>query len=227
MIFGWPCATSMCKTSVAKLAGGTMLLAAAFVAAPAAAQLGEARHNCTGTTDIDWDVQIVNCTRLIQSEESRKLLAFAYNRRGLAYKAKGDIDRAIADYTQAITLDPKLAPARYNRGVAYTASGDLNRAIADYTEAIAIDAKNEEAYKHRGLVYKAKGDLDRAIADYTQVIAINPKLADSYYERGLAYKTKGDLHRANADFMKSGSLYEQKGDHAAAIDAYSMAGRRK
>jgi tetratricopeptide (TPR) repeat protein len=31
--------------------------------------------------------------------------------RGLAYRAKGDNDRAIADYNEAIRLDPRLAQA--------------------------------------------------------------------------------------------------------------------
>ena len=33
--------------------------------------------------------------------------ADAYNNRGLAYRAKGDYDHAIADYNEAIRLDPR------------------------------------------------------------------------------------------------------------------------
>ena len=38
--------------------------------------------------------------------------ALAYGSRGLAYETKGDYDRAIADYSKAIELDPNLAPAK-------------------------------------------------------------------------------------------------------------------
>jgi Flp pilus assembly protein TadD len=37
---------------------------------------------------------------------------------------KGDLDRAIADYTEAIRLSPKFARAYYNRGVAEKRKGD-------------------------------------------------------------------------------------------------------
>jgi Tfp pilus assembly protein PilF len=35
--------------------------------------------------------------------------AKAFNKRGFGYAAKGDYDRAFADYDQAIQLDPKNA----------------------------------------------------------------------------------------------------------------------
>ena len=40
------------------------------------------------------------------------LLASCYTNRGYAYDNKGDYDRAIADFTQAIRLDPNDADAR-------------------------------------------------------------------------------------------------------------------
>ena len=57
------------------------------------------------------------------------------------YGDKGDYDRAIADYDEAIRLDPRYAVAYYNRGVAYCDKGDYDRAIADYNEAIRLDPK--------------------------------------------------------------------------------------
>ncbi|GHU52814.1 hypothetical protein FACS1894200_13340 [Spirochaetia bacterium] len=69
--------------------------------------------------------------------------AFAYNNRGIAYKNKGEYDRAIADYTQAITLDPNYAVAYAGRGIIYDDyKGDYQRAIADYTQALKLDPNN-------------------------------------------------------------------------------------
>ena len=74
----------------------------------------------------------------------------AYYNRGVAYSDKGDTDRAIADFTEAIRLDPKYANAYVNRGVAYGDKGENDRAIADYTEAIRLDPKFAHAYCNRG-----------------------------------------------------------------------------
>jgi tetratricopeptide (TPR) repeat protein len=72
--------------------------------------------------------------------------AIAHHNRGLAYKNKGDYDRAIADYNEAIRLDPEYALAYNNRGVAYLLKGDHDRAIADYNEAIRLDPGCAKAY---------------------------------------------------------------------------------
>ena len=48
----------------------------------------------------------------------------AYDHRGLAYRSKGDHDRSIADFSEAIRLDPKFAAAYYHRGRAHQAKAD-------------------------------------------------------------------------------------------------------
>ena len=58
-----------------------------------------------------------------------------------AYGQKGEHDKAIADCTEAIRLDPKDAKAYCNRGVAYGSKGEYDKAIADFTEAIRLDPK--------------------------------------------------------------------------------------
>ena len=55
------------------------------------------------------------------------------------HENNGDHDKAIADYTQAIRLNPKEATVHYNRGVAYGSKGEYDREIADCTEAIRLD----------------------------------------------------------------------------------------
>ena len=72
--------------------------------------------------------------------------AFAYNNRGNVYRDKGDVDRALADYNEAIRLDPKYAVAYNNRANAYRGKGELDRAIADYNDAIRVDPKYADAY---------------------------------------------------------------------------------
>ena len=87
----------------------------------------------------DRDLKIRGCSRLIDSGSlNSSNLAIAYSERGTAYDDKGDRDRAIADYSNAIQIKPDYDIAYYNRGNAYRDQGDLDRAIADYSEAIRI-----------------------------------------------------------------------------------------
>ena len=62
----------------------------------------------------------------------------ALNKRGTEYAAKGDYDRAIADHTEAIRLQPDDAKAYYNRGVAYKSKGEKAKAIADFERYLQL-----------------------------------------------------------------------------------------
>lgn len=55
----------------------------------------------------------------------------AYSNRGQIYKITGKYDRAIADYTTAISLGLKVALVYHNRGLAYRAKGDTARSNTD------------------------------------------------------------------------------------------------
>jgi lipoprotein NlpI len=82
------------------------------------------------------DEQIGACTQLIQSGQwSGQALARVYARRGIAYRAKGDLDRATADYHEVIRLDPKLPNAYLELGLAYLYRGNLVRAFASVRQA--------------------------------------------------------------------------------------------
>jgi tetratricopeptide (TPR) repeat protein len=61
--------------------------------------------------------------------------AQAYENRGLVKQRKGDLDGAIADFSHAIELDPRLADAYQNRGLAKSSKGDSQGAADDYERA--------------------------------------------------------------------------------------------
>ena len=93
---------------------------------------------------VSLDLKISGCSTVILSGTlSNSDLALAYNNRGSAYSDKGQHDRAIQDYDQAIKLNPSNARAYYNRGIAYSAKGQHDRAIQDYDQAIKLDPSTE------------------------------------------------------------------------------------
>ena len=151
----------------------------------------------------DPDLSISGCTAMIQSgHETQQDLAKDFSNRGTAYGRKGQLDRAIEDFDQAIRLNPNYAAAFNNRGSAYSAKGDLDGAIADYNEAIRLDPKIAAAFNNRGFAYSWKGDLDRAIADHSEAIRLNPKYALAFLNRGNEYRAQGDFDRAIADYSE-------------------------
>ena len=104
------------------------------------AQLSPLWQGCTGNPDIDWDQQLKNCTALIQSgTEQKENLAIAFYNRALAYESKDDYVRAIADYDEAIRLNPNDADALLYRGLDKQRIGDKAGAEADIAAAERIN----------------------------------------------------------------------------------------
>jgi tetratricopeptide (TPR) repeat protein len=83
-------------------------------------------------------------------------------------------DKAIADLTQAIRLDPDNAKAYSFRGTAYLCKNDYDKAIADYNRAIQLDQNYAGAYSNRGNVYGIKGEYSRAISDFEVALRLEP-----------------------------------------------------
>ncbi len=184
---------------------------------------------------------VAACTRAIGSGRYVGAgLAALYLNRGVRYKENGDLDRALADYDEAIRMSPKAAVLYYGRGNVWGAKGDVDRAIADYDQALRLDPNYVWAYNNRGNLWSKKGDLDRAIADYDQAIRLDGRSASTYLNRAEAWEDKGQLDRAIADYDEAirldpdlkhayyyrGIAWSAKGDFERAIADYDQALRR-
>jgi tetratricopeptide (TPR) repeat protein len=160
-----------------------------------------------------------------QSAEDAKL-------KGETALNNGDLGQAIANFSEAVRLDPKVALAYVNRGHAYYQMREYDKAISDLNEAIHLDPKLVYAYNARGLAFNMKRNYGAAIADYTEAIRLDPKSAQGYYGRGGVYDDKREYDRAIADFNEAIRLdpksaeafssradsYEHKGDYDKAIN---------
>jgi tetratricopeptide (TPR) repeat protein len=208
-----------------RLLPACMLMAVLLPIADARAQTLQDHRWCEGESGATIAQRLDGCSAVIRGgREKGDKLAEIFNNRGVAYRLKGDHERAVADYAQAIKLNPKFAAAFNNRGVAYDHKGDYDRAIADYDQAIKLKPDYADAYINRGIAYRNKEQLDRAIADYDQAIKLESDCALAYYHRGNLYEKAGNKHSAIADFRKSLELYTDPRDRKGALDSLRSLG---
>ena len=167
--------------------------------ASASAQTAQERAWCEGEDAVTIDQRIEGCSAVIKAGRERgEKLAEAFNTRGIGYRLKGEYDRAIQDYNQAIRINAKFATAYNNRAIAYDTKGDYDRAIADYEQAIKLKP-SAETYFNRGNAHLGKSHYDRAIDDYNQAIKLKPDFAAAFDNRCWARAVVGILKPALAD----------------------------
>src|SRR5262249_41070978 len=166
--------------------------------------------------EVDWcvnmgnayppDMRIAGCTAVIESGQwYGHGLIWAYVNRGLAHATKRDL-RAIADFDEAIKIEPQQTRALFERGRFYAAVvGDLDRAVQDFDAAIAADPRYTNALNYRGGIRRRNGDYDGAIKDFTASLAASDD-ARIHVARGGAYRAKGDYAHAVQDFEEALTL---------------------
>ncbi len=121
-------------------------------------------------------VAVAACTKDIQSGRfTGKDLAVRYLNRGRAQARQKQFQKAIADFSEAMKLDPKNVLPYLRRREMYLELGDIDLAIADVTSVIALEPNDADYLAMRGDLYQQKGDHQSAIRDYTANIALDPK----------------------------------------------------
>jgi tetratricopeptide (TPR) repeat protein len=94
------------------------------------------------------------------------------NSRGKAFAARGDPERALAEFNQAITYNPGYAVLYANRGGAKLQLGDRGGTIQDCSRAIEMDGRCVEGYLNRAQARKELEDWSGAAVDYARALEI-------------------------------------------------------
>ena len=176
----------------------TVVLAVATVVAPVWAQTQN--ENWSQCLNSDPEISIKGCTAIINSlEELPAALVTAHKNRGDAHLSKGEYDRAIEDYGEAIRRKPDDASSLSNRGTAYLSKGDYDHAIEDFNQSLRVNPESADAFYNRGNAYFSKSEFDRAIEDYSKSLQLDPSNARALFARGVAKQRMVDLAGAAAD----------------------------
>ncbi|MDZ8133711.1 MAG: tetratricopeptide repeat protein [Nostoc sp. DedQUE04] len=120
---------------------------------------------------------------------------------GGAKADKKDYRGAIANYNQALQINPNNPDAYFRRGAAYNELKDYPTAFKDFEQVIRLTPKNAIAYAYRGYVRAQLKDYQGALADGEKAISLNddPKSRTS----GVAYVVLGVAHLGLNDYQKA------------------------
>ena len=162
--------------------------------------------------------------------------ARSYLRSGIEAHQRGNLDDAIAYYTEVIRLEPPntsiVVIAYANRGCAFYESGNYDRAKDDLDNALERDPNHAETYYRRAAVHERKDDYESAIADLDKTIELNPNLVKAYVARGQVFALQGAYEHAISDCNRAldldssdfrayhvrGVVFYKLGDYERAIE---------
>ncbi len=97
-----------------------------------------------------------------------------------------DFEGAMAQFNEAVKMDPNNPIGYYHRGRVYDAQQKYDEAITEFNFALTYDPTYAEAYNSRGIMWVQKQQFEQAIRDFDKTIELNPDYRQAYTNRAIA-----------------------------------------
>lgn len=128
----------------------------------------------------------------------------AFHNRGDARKDVGDFEGAVADYTEALAVNPRYVNALKNRGhLLYAHLDRPAEGLADLNRALELAPEDFWSYMGRGAIYEGTGRFAEAEADYRRAFDIDSERHFIWYRLGTFYLVQGRLEEAERHYSES------------------------
>jgi len=114
--------------------------------------------------------------------------------------------RAVELIGEALSIDPRSAPAHNNYGNALRELGRHEAALRSFDTAILLNPGYAEAYCNRGLVLAELKRHDAAMENFGQALALRPNSAETHMSRGNSLRELGQYEAAVAGYEQAIAL---------------------
>ena len=160
-----------------------------------------------------------------------------YFLRGAIRLRFGRVELAREDLVRAISLDPRLTPARIELAKIKSQGPDFSGARADLNEAIRLAPNSAPAHLCRSELLRFEGSFDLAITDLTEAIRLQPTNGFFFCKRAYVWKLLSNDDNALDDYgtglrltpktawahLARGIILEEKGKTELAIADFDEA----
>ena len=113
--------------------------------------------------------------------------AAEYARLGGALASRHEFERALADLSKAVELDPNESEYRYARAKIYMQTGQVPLALADLDGVLALEPEFIGAYISRAQIRLGQKDNAGALSDLDAAAALAPPQGDVRFSLGQLY----------------------------------------
>jgi VWFA-related protein len=137
--------------------------------------------------------------------------------RGISLAGEDKPGEAIAEFREALRLNPDMAVAYYHLAVAQRATGDLTGAEGEVREAMKRAPNSGPAHNFLGILLFRRGDIPGAVAEFRTSAQIQPKDGAVRFNLAQALERSGDRKAALEEYRAASTLVP---DNAAFKERY-------
>jgi tetratricopeptide (TPR) repeat protein len=123
-----------------------------------------------------------------------------FDQAGNAWMMAGDADKAVASFSNALTLSAGDADLYADLARALAMKKSWSEAEADLNEALRLQPRRPDLLVLRASARDAEGKSKEARQDVDQALTLKPSAPDALVERGEIFKHVGDIAAAKRDF---------------------------
>lgn len=162
----------------------------------------EEELDLSGTKKEDFDINSA-------TQEEKEVLAKDYYDKAVDLHLAGYLYQAIANYRNAVFLDPEMAAYHADLGEAYRVIGRPREAINELETAIEISPTMVNAYTTLGVIYENENLPQKAIEYHRKAIKIKPDHFVSYNNLGHSYELLGLKKAAVENYKRAIEINEK------------------
>jgi protein O-GlcNAc transferase len=120
-----------------------------------------------------------------------------------AMQAQGKTSEAIANYREAIRIQPDYEMAYYNLAKALAERGDAAGAVELYRTAVELDPNHVDAHNNLANLLSGQGAVEEAISHYERALSLSPDNAATHNNLAWVLEGEGRLNEALLHFQEA------------------------
>ena len=146
----------------------------------------------------EYKKALEDLTKVIDSTvRSRNSSEYTYfSNRGMAYFGLGEYTKALADYEEALRLNPQWLEAYEGRAEVYQELKQYDKAIADYTAALQLKPSSVLYIVALGNLFGLTEQHQQALDSFNKALALRPDTIQAYFGKAYAYYSLEDYQKA-------------------------------
>lgn len=114
-------------------------------------------------------------------------VAYVHNNLGIVYQQRGESERALAQFREAIRLQPDYVAPRVLMGSTLLALGRLPEATRELETAVKLQPKDPLARLQLAKAYRRREDMLQAVEQFQALRELAPQDPEYAYQSGRAY----------------------------------------